>query len=251
MIVEIFRALFRIISLMTLTFSIYAVWIVGAPIFSADRILWRRRIFTKWSKAVARILRMNIEVTGQLPGSPFILVSNHLSYLDIPAFHSVVPVVFIAKSEVGKWFLVGKIIRRMETVFINRNKRRDIGRAGQEIIRKIKNGENLMFFPEATSTNGESVLPFKSSFFEFAVLTELPVYYASITYRIPDSSENPGDVICWWGDSEFTGHLWQLCRIKTFNAAITFGQEPVRDSNRKNLARRLHAAVSENFVPVK
>src|SRR5205085_3765351 len=113
------------------------------------------------------------------------LVSNHLSYVDIPALRAVAEGVFVAKGEIENWFMAGKMVRDLGIIFINRQKKRDIPRAKSEIIKKLSDGEGVIIFPEGTSSKGEEVLPFNSSFLEFAARTDLPVHYASISYKTP------------------------------------------------------------------
>jgi 1-acyl-sn-glycerol-3-phosphate acyltransferase len=184
------------------------------------------------------------------PRSPFFLVSNHLSYTDVPALRSVLEGVFVAKGEMESWFLAGRIVKDMGTIFINRQNRRDIPRAGAKIIERLENGEGVIVFPEGTSTKGETVLPFNSSFLEFAAQRDLPVSYASITYKTPNDSPKAVDTICWWDEKTFGEHLWELFQVKKFTAVINFGSEPVHNPNRKELAKTLQAKVVENFIPV-
>jgi len=244
-----FRALFRIANLLVTTFAASTVWFIGR-FFIADELCWRKAIFYRWARNCASIANMKIEVRGNPPQPPFFLVSNHLGYMDIAAYGSIVKCFFVAKSEVADWFLVGKIIEAMGTVFINRQSRRDILRAGQSIVEKIGKGENLIIFPEGTSSKGETVLPFKSSFLEFAAAGDFPVSYASISYRAADETVKPGESICWWGDADFLPHLWRLFQIKTFTATITFGGEPIKNQNRKELAEQLQMKISKDFTPV-
>ena len=243
------RALSRFSAMGLMSVGIYLIWLIGS-IFVSNKILWRQRIFSKWSKLAVRISKMKIEVRGNPPREPFFLVSNHLGYMDIPAIRSVIKGVFIAKSEVAKWFFVGRFVGAMGTVFVDRNNRRKILNSGERVIERIESGESLIFFPEGTSSNGEKILPFKSSFLEFAATKNLPVSYSSINYKIPGSAEKAGDKICWWGDADFLPHLWRLFQIKTFTTVITFGDEPICNPNRKELARQLHGKVSQNFIPV-
>lgn len=244
-----FRAVYRYFSFVVATFGIYGVWCVGA-IFVRNKVLWRQMIFHAWARSFVRISKMRIEVIGKPPVAPFFLVSNHLSYTDVPALRAVVNSVFVAKSEVGEWFLAGRICRDMGTIFINRTNRRDIPRAGAEIIKGFEQGEGVTVFPEGTSTIGETVLPFNSSFFEFAAQANLPISYAAITYTTPSNNPKATETISWWDEKSFGEHLWYLFQAKEFTAIINFGDEPIQNENRKELARRLHEKVSENFVPV-
>ena len=193
---------------------------------------------------------MRIEVIGSPPNPPFFLVCNHLSYTDIAALRAVVKGIFVAKNEVQSWFLAGRIVRDMGTIFINRQKRRDIPRAGEEIIARLDAGEGVIVFPEGTSTKGEEVLPFNSSFLEFAARGGVPVSYASITYTTPEGEMPASTAACWWEDIGFFEHLWRLFKVREYMATITFGEEPVINTDRKILAVELRRRVVEKFIPV-
>lgn len=231
------------------TFGFYAIWFVGA-FFIPNKQYWRQIIFKLWAQSFARIANMKIETIGNIPRPPFFLVSNHLSYTDIPALRFVADGVFVAKGELENWFLGGRIVRDMGNIFINRQNRRDIPRAGQEIINRLDEGEGVIIFPEGTSTKGEDVLPFNSSFLEFAAKTDLPVSYASISYKTPDGELKPSEAICWWDNTVFINHLWRFFSLKELTAIINFGEMPITNPNRKELAQELHEKVKEKFIPV-
>lgn len=243
------RAAYRYFSFVIATLGIYGVWFLTAS-FVPNKILWRQMIFGAWARSFVRISKMRIEVVGRPPTAPFFLVTNHLSYTDVPALRAVVDGVFVAKSEVGQWFLAGRICRDMGTIFIDRSNRRDIPRAGAEIIKRFEQGEGVIVFPEGTSTIGETVLPFNSSFFEFAARAQLPVSYASITYATPSNVPKATETVSWWDEKTFGEHLWYLFQAKEFTAIINFGDAPIKSENRKELACILHEKVAENFVPV-
>lgn len=243
------RATLRFASFVIATFTLYTVWLIGSP-FVPNKLLWRQIAFENWARAFVKILNMKIEVVGKPPVPPFFLVSNHLSYTDVPAIRAVTEGVFVAKGEIESWFLAGKIVRDMGTIFINRQNRRDIPRAGAEITKRLEQGEGVIVFPEGTSTKGETVLPFNSSFLEFAAQKQLPVSYASIIYKTPDNKPSASDVICWWEDISFAAHLFRLFQIRRFSAIIIFGDEPIRNVNRKVLAQRLREKVNEKFISI-
>ena len=245
-----FRATLRLIAFLLLTLVICAIWYLGAFVVS-DRNRWRQRAFHCWAQGFVILSNMKIEVAGTPPVPPFFLVSNHLGYADIAAIRSVVSGVFVAKSEVRDWFLVGKVIRDMGMIFIDRNNRRDIVRAGEQIISKLNDGEGVIVFPEGTSTKGEHVLPFKSSFLQFAAERDIPVSYLSISYRTDLDSMPASKIVCWWDDTPFFVHLWRLFQLKEHYAYLSFGEEPIQNPDRKKLASELHAQVSKGFIPVK
>jgi 1-acyl-sn-glycerol-3-phosphate acyltransferase len=243
------RAAFRYFLFVGSTFGLYGIWFVGR-IFIHDKIFWRQTIFRAWARAFVKISKMKIEVVGSPPPPPFFLVSNHLSYTDVPALCAVTKGVFVAKGEIESWFMAGRIVRDMGTIFINRQNRRDIPRAGAEIIKNLERGEGVIVFPEGTSTKGETVLPFNSSFLEFAAQRNLPVSYAALTYKTPNGAAKASEAVCWWDEKSFGEHLWHLFQTKEFTAVISFGDEPVKNANRKVLAQTLQLKVSEKFVPI-
>jgi 1-acyl-sn-glycerol-3-phosphate acyltransferase len=243
------RAAIRFTAFFIATFGLYAVWFAGA-FFVPNKPYWQQVIFRTWARAFVKILGMKIEVIGKAPQPPFFLVSNHLSYVDIPALRAVAEGVFVAKGEIENWFMAGKMVGDLGQIFINRQKKRDIPRAGSEIIKKLGAGEGVIIFPEGTSSKGDEVLPFNSSFLEFAARTELPVYYASISYKTPAGEPTASESVSWWDDKSLTEHMWRVFQLREFTAIINFGDQPVQSANRKELARKLREKVRESFIPV-
>lgn len=243
------RAIIRIFLFFGSTFGIYGLWWIG-DIIIPNKQYWRQIIFRTWARFFVKMAGIEIEVLGEKPKPPFFLVSNHLSYTDIPVLRAIVESVFVAKGDIENWFLAGRIVGDIGNIFIDRENNRDIPRAGAEILETIGNGEGVIVFPEGTSTKGEKVLPFNSSFFEFASKTDLPIQYASITYQIDDETKKASELICWWDDTTFIAHLWRFFQLKRSKAIISFGSEPVVKPNRKELAKELWNRVSEKFIPV-
>jgi 1-acyl-sn-glycerol-3-phosphate acyltransferase len=238
------RSAFRLILFFTLTFGIYGIWFIG-DFFIPNKLFWRQIIFRLWAKGFVKICGVKIHVSGRLPRPPFFLVSNHLSYVDIPLLRSITENIFVTKGEIQSWFLAGKIVGDIGNIYINRQNKRDIPRAGKDILEALERGEGVIVFPEGTTSNGEKVLEFKSSFFEFAVAANLPIYYASIRYETKDGYPPASEKVCWWRlESTFLPHLWELFKMPTFDAFVTFGESPITADNRKDLAKKLHNAVS-------
>jgi 1-acyl-sn-glycerol-3-phosphate acyltransferase len=240
----------KFVAFVAATLGLYSAWFIGNP-FIPNKVYWRQLAFGLWTKSFAWIAGMKIDVVGRLPQPPYFLVCNHLSYVDIAALRSAIVGVFVAKAEIQSWFLAGRICRDMGVIFIDRANRRDIPRAGAQIIERLNAGEGVIVFPEGTSTKGEDVLPFNSSFLEFAARTDLPVSYASISYETQPGDPPASDMVCWWEDITFVAHMLRLFRLRRFTATITFGEEPVLNVDRKALAAELRTRVRESFVPVR
>lgn len=212
---------------------------------------WRTWCLRRWAGGIMTILHVDVVFDGPIPSAgPFVLVTNHLSYLDIILLAQVVPAVFVAKREVRSWPVWGVLSRAMGTIYVDRERRRDTLRVSGAIEQALHRGDNVVIFPEGTSTDGSTVAPFRSSLLDAASRTGRPVYYASLSYRTRPNDPSASLAVCWWGDMEFAPHFWALCGITRIEASVRFGDEPVRADDRKQLALSLHQAVTNHFTPV-
>ena len=207
-------------------------------------------IATVWSKATLRLAGLRPVVRGTLVPAGA-LVANHSSWLDIPALRRNGLIYFVSKSDVERWPVVGFIARACGTVFIER--RRSQSKRQERMLRaRIAAEERLCFFPEATSTDGRRVLPFKSSLFSAFFPVEgqgadLLIQPVSVRYRVAAGAGLPAEFYGWWGDMGFGPHVWQVfCRSRGGTVEVTF-HDPVRPldfAHRKALADHAHRVVA-------
>ena len=199
---------------------------------------------TKWlqvsSRRMLRVFNVSLGTTGDLPSAGF-LACNHLSYLDILLIAAVTPCLFVAKREVGGWPLLGWFARRAGCLFVDREKRSDVARLNQKLRDHLEAGLLLVLFPEGTSSDGQTVLPFKSSLLEPAARTRTSIFAGRIDYEIPDG--DVGQEVCYWGDMTLIPHLINLLSKRRIEAQIIFSELTARASDRKELARQLHSRV--------
>lgn len=207
-------------------------------------------IFRSWSRCVLPVLGVEVEVEGTPPKPPFLLVTNHLSYVDIPVIGSQVGAIFVAKAEISSWPGVGLMCRSINTIFIDRNVRRDLPRVMREIDREMAHGMGVVLFPEGTSSKGATVLPFRPSLLESAARSDTPVSYGTLSYHTPEGEPPAHLAVCWWGGMDFSPHALQLAQLRRVRAKLTFGDQPMHDVDRKELARGLRSAMLEQFEPV-
>jgi 1-acyl-sn-glycerol-3-phosphate acyltransferase len=248
-----FRLTFRCLAVSLITAGFYMLWLIGRVLvfaFAEALYSWRNWIFRHWAKAIAYTLNMKITVEGAPPQAPFFLVSNHLSYVDIIALASQLDCVFVSKSEVRDWPIVGFLCRSMGIIFIDRERRADIPRVIGLIEKAWQKKQGVIVFPEGTSSKGSGLLPFKPSLLEPAVQARMPVSYASLTYQTP-VYETPAYLsVCWWGDMTFAPHALDLFRLSGFQATVVFGAQTFLEDDRKVLAQKLRAAIEQQFTPV-
>jgi len=247
------RALSRLLAIIAAIKIYYFTWWLGLAVVGhrpAERARWRARIFNSWSRTLLSILKLEIEVIGEPPAAPFLLVSNHLSYIDVLLLASQLDAVFVAKAEVASWPLLGTICRSMDTIFIERGARHDVPRVLAAIDNAMERGDGVVIFPEGTSSAGDRVLPFRSPLLATAASLRQPVHYATLSYATT-APDPPADLaVCWWGAMTFPAHFWRLLGLRQVIGRLRFGAHAVTSSDRKQLAATLHAAVSREFEPV-
>ncbi len=214
------------------------------------RSRWRMLLFRSWSRSLLPVLGVEVEVEGSPPEPPFFLVSNHLSYLDIPVLGSQQGAIFVAKSEIAGWPGIGVLCKAIQTIFIDRERLRDLPRVMREIDRELGRGMGVVLFAEGTSSKGATVLPFRPPLLEAAARSDIRVAYAALTYRTPEGEPPAHLSVCWWGGMEFTPHAAAFARLRHVRAKVVFGDRLIHDGDRKQLARKLRDAVLENFEPV-
>lgn len=246
-----FRAAVRAAAILAVTGFRYALFLLGSLVllpWPRRRRAWQDRMRTRWAHAVGRLVGLSWRVEGRPPEAPFLMVTNHVSYVDIFPLMAITGAQFVAKAEVGSWPLIGHLSRVTGTLLIDRAAKRDLLRVGRDIEERLAGGGGVIVFPEGTTGRGDALLPFKTPLLEVAVRAGLPVWYGTVSYRLPDGSL-PGDAVVWWGDAELLPHLARLLRVPRIEAVLTFGPEPLTAADRKLLAQRLRAAMSEIFVP--
>jgi lyso-ornithine lipid O-acyltransferase len=230
------------------------IWFGGEVLFGLFVFLFRcglcakasrRRARAVWlqnlNRRALRIFKTEILTTGTIPASG-LLISNHLSYLDILVISTLTPAVFVAKREVKSWPVMGLLAQMGGTVFIDRQRRTHVGKVNNEIETALDDGALVVIFPEGTSSDGKTILPFKSSLLELAVQQKHPLAVGCIKYALADG--DAGEEVCYWGDAVFLTHMINLLSKRSVRASVRFATVQNRSSDRKELARQLHSEVS-------
>ncbi len=197
---------------------------------------------------VAFIIGLKIHVKGApSKNRPLMLVSNHVSWLDIVALSAVCPVSFIAKSEIEGWGVFGLFARLQRSIFVNRSRRAATKKVNETIAERLKRNDVMLLFGEGTTGNGCAILPFKSSLIGVAgELKSLWFQPVSIVYTklsgLPAGRYDRAHT-AWYGNMELLPNLRSILTGPPIDAVIRFGSPHQIDikTNRKKMAADLEA----------
>jgi 1-acyl-sn-glycerol-3-phosphate acyltransferase len=235
-------------------FGIRLFWLAGELVLAAFKYIpevvlcsgessmrARARWLQRGCRRALRVFNLEITVTGPIPGSG-LLVSNHLSYLDILVLSALAPCVFVAKREVLHWPVFGWFARVAGNVFVNRQRRADAKEAADRLGWLLDHGMLVVLFPEGTSTDGRTVLPFKSSLFEPVARGGYCLWAGRLAYEAEQG--NVSEEVCYWKDMTFVPHLLNLLlNQRSIQARVRFAQVRQNGGSRKALARQVHSEV--------
>lgn len=242
--------------------------VLTLPLMPVQALLLRTnkrwaRSFPHWyHRQVCRLVGLRLHVDGDVARDrPVLLISNHTSWLDIPVLSAVAPLSFVAKKEVGSWPFVSSLARLQRTVFVDRQRRTTVAETAGEILDRLAAGDTVVLFAEGTSSDGNRVLPFKTSLFAAAkptarldseprdaVVQTLSLVYTHLNGVPLGRADRP--LIGWYGDMEMGSHAWQLLKAGVLDVRIRVGpQVPLAAfADRKDLARRSEDEVREHVV---
>jgi lyso-ornithine lipid O-acyltransferase len=198
---------------------------------SALRLPNRWKIISRLSRSFIFLMRMilNMKVTvigdeGHLERGGYVIISNHVSYVDGIVLGSIFPVVFVSKREVKNWPIIGQWVTLCGTIFINRQRKGLVALLVAEISRKLKQESNILLFPEGTSTNGERMLPFQTAPLAAPLRNRSIIVPVTVTYKSVDDqavSAANRDLIYWYGDMDFFTHFWKLLSLRSVDVIVT------------------------------
>ncbi len=220
------------------------------------------RTFPHWyHRQVCRIIGIRLNVEGEIAREQGVLiVSNHVSWLDITVLSAVAPVSFVAKQEVASWPFVSWLAKLQRSVFVDRTRRSEAGDKANEILNRLEAGDHIVLFAEGTSSDGNSVVPFKTALFAAAkpaggraMGNEVLVQTLALTYTkihgLP-LCRRGRHVVAWYGDMDLASHAWKLLGLGPIDVNIRIGPPVPLDEfpDRKALARYAEEKVRKDVV---
>jgi 1-acyl-sn-glycerol-3-phosphate acyltransferase len=201
----------------------------------------------RWGQQTARRLLASLNIQCRVDGNPpaqGLVVSNHLSYLDVPILAAAMPCFFVAKIEIGGWPFFGKAARACGTIFVDRSSMASAKSVAEQMTERLKLPIPIpvLLFPEGTSTDGSEVIRFHSRLIDPATSLGVPITTAAIRYTFADGT--PERELCWYGDETFVKHLWKALGVAGFEADLQFGSSRVY-TDRRIAADETHDEIAE------
>ncbi len=209
---------------------------IHGPLTLEQRAVWLQQAV----RMILKCLGIKYQVEGQPPACGLV-VSNHLSYLDILIISAAMPCFFVAKMEIVGWPFFGKAARTGGTIFLDRSSLASAMTVAEQISERLNLPVPVLLFPEGTSTDGAEVLRFHSRLIDPATAAGAPITAAALRYVIEGGVEERE--LCWYGDEQFVTHLWKVLGVVGFSAQLRFF-EPHFYSDRRTAADQTHAEIT-------
>jgi 1-acyl-sn-glycerol-3-phosphate acyltransferase len=213
--------------------------------------------------SLCRLMGLQVRVIGtparRLDGRPVVFASNHSSWLDILTLGGTLEACFVAKQEVGTWPLVSTIARLGRTVFVSR-RASNTGQERDSMRARLDAGDNMILFPEGTSSDGSRVLPFRSVFFSVVehragsprpLIQPVSVVYDQLAGLPMCRASRP--VFAWYGDMDLASHFWRLAQHRGLRATVLLHapMDPAAYPDRKALTRAVWQVVADGAATLR
>jgi 1-acyl-sn-glycerol-3-phosphate acyltransferase len=191
-----------------------------------------------WCGQLLKILDVHLKVhqKTELPDHGFLIVSNHISWLDIHVINAFMPTRFIAKSELASWPIFGWLADQLNTLYIKRGRTGEAKKMVDIVSQSLVNGDRICFFPEGTSSDGQDVLEFKSNLFQAGIDANVPCLPIALDYldhKTGMRTFSPSFI----GDMGLIESITRIVRSPKISVNLYLGEEAMQTQDRKRLAK--------------
>lgn len=253
------RAVRRGLSILLFTMPAMAVQVVLLRLPGQAKVGFARLY---WS-VLSALLGVRVRVIGTqarlLDGRPVVFASNHSSWVDVLVLGGVLDACFVAKADVLRWPLVSTVAQLGRTVYVTR-RATSTGRERDDMRGRLEAGDNLILFPEGTSSDGSRVLPFRSAFFSVVEAREgvrrpliqpVSIVYDQLAGLPMGRASRP--VFAWYGDMDLASHFWRLAQYRGLRASVLLHApiDPAHYATRKALSAAVWQIVAEGAATLR
>ncbi len=235
------RALWRLARVVLHVVRGLAIVLLRFPMLDAAG---RRARIAWWAAKTLRLLGMRLEARGTLRPGAKLLVANHVSWLDIMAIHAVCPEArFVSKADVQHWPLLNRLVAAAGTLYIERERPRDAVRVVHQVAQALRAGDTVAVFPEGTTGDGQTLLPFHANLLQAAIATATPIQ--PLVLRFSDARHAVSPAAAWVGETTLVQSLWLLACAEGVVARLTvLPAQGSAHADRRALAERLRGLVA-------
>ena len=204
----------------------------------------RDRHVQAWARTLLKRLDVQVRVVGTPPqAGPLMLVSNHISWVDIVALHAICHCRFVAKADVRRWPAIGTLATGGGTLYVERESRRDAMRVVHHMAQALRDGDIFAVFPEGTTGDGDSVLPFHANLIQAAISADAPVQAVAIHF-VDAKSGRSSRAVSYTGDESLVSSIWRTLAAQPLCAVVSFGRVQRADGrDRRTLAQELRREI--------
>jgi 1-acyl-sn-glycerol-3-phosphate acyltransferase len=212
-----------------------------------------------WSTRLLSIFNIQVKTEGHTPikqnnNMGVMFVANHISWVDIHALMSITPLRFIAKSDIRQWPVFGYLAAKANVLFIDREKRHDAARIVGTAVNSLKDGDQLCFFPEGTTTDGTHMLPFKSSLIQAAIEAQTVIQPVAIFY--PNTEQSANTQMAYAGKTSMLESMQTILREQSpiveiyFFAPINLNVTSDEMKNRQHLTKLIFNLIHDKLYRI-
>jgi 1-acyl-sn-glycerol-3-phosphate acyltransferase len=202
----------------------------------------------RWGRELLAILRVEVRCHNAPETLPerCLLVSNHVSWLDIFAVYAVVPGLFVAKSEIRDWPIVGDLVRRVGTLFIERGNRRHARRTNERMVAALETGRLVAVCPEGTTTDGRSLRHFHAALLQPAIDARALVLPVALRFVDRDGAQTDAPVYV--DDTSLVESLWRIAAMPAMAVELRFAPcVSTENQHRRELTQRVHGIIAREL----
>jgi 1-acyl-sn-glycerol-3-phosphate acyltransferase len=217
--------------------------VLGVVVFPWIDAAARRAHVAGWSRRVLAVFGVRVEVSGSPAAGPVLLVANHVSWLDVLAIDALEPVRFVAKSELRRWPLLGRMAAAGGTLFIERERKRDALRVIHQVASALLGGDRVAVFAEGTTSDGRGVLPFHANLLQAAVSSSAALQPVALRYS--DASEMFSAAAPYVGDMTLLASAWRVAMAERLVVHVAYlAPIAAAGADRRALAAASRAAIA-------